>query len=431
MSYSKNEWAKGDKITSAKMNNMEAGIFNADKAASDNAAALESLKKQVEGINAGDASAALAKATEAMNAANQANNRAGSVQTTADNASRMATEANTAATEAANAVTTMGNTMTTLSTRLKDIEDTTPNAIAQASAALAAATARLAYLEEQLKNMKKTNVVTAEWTDADINNAVSQPDADLVIDVEVPVSAVKNITAKSLDIKSLPVESGRLNLVATGDVAIANLSTSGNLPKATSNAGMSINTSEEVKIASGEWGQTGYNAVEIGLSAGSQPKNVVIDGVDFSAKMSNNCILIFDTANHATVTVSNCRFRDCSNAIRISNRSNVSMTLNVINCTFDKWEADAGYAGFLMFQDYTSPNAEAAKENNLFAPEKIKINVINCFGPNNKPLKFEVSDYPAVLGSNNADNQVAYIYTKEGLVPYVGNENRWPTISFK
>lgn len=59
---------------------------------------------------------------------------------------------------------------------------------------------------------------------------------------------------------------------------------------------------------------------------------------------------------------------------------NKRATVNIINCTVDKWDARSEWAGFLIMQDYTSGSVEAEETNNLFAPVKLTINFINVVG---------------------------------------------------
>ena len=124
-----------------------------------------------------------------------------------------------------------------------------------------------------------------------------------------------------------------------------------------------------------------YNGIEIGLRSEILPKSILFENCQFLGKFSNNAILIFGTQDNAVININNCYFEDLSNPFRLSNRLNVKCTMNITNCKIDKWDVNSPWQGMLLMQDYTSGDADKANENNLFAPEKVTINVINTIGP--------------------------------------------------
>ena len=286
---------------------------------------------------------------------------------------------------------------------------------------------RMTAIEDQVSSLKKTNVVPVVVENA---SNVNQPDADLVLTAgEEAITQAMNVIAKSADVKSMNVESAVVSFKAeSGDININNFTANGDIPKSTSNAQLKIQSSEYVKITSSDFNQTGYNCIEIGLDNGvTPPKNVIIDGIDFNAELSNNAILIFGHQDNAVITISNCHFASVSNAVRLSNRLNKRCTVNLINCVCDKWDTDPSWAGFLICQDYTSGSKEAEETNNLFAPDKVTINFINCYGPNGKIMASDPSD---VCGTGNADTQVLYVWNSYGeTVNY--DVSRYPTVIFK
>ena len=120
-------------------------------------------------------------------------------------------------------------------------------------------------------------------------------------------------------------------------------------------------------------------------------------------------------------------FGNVSNPIRISNRDNVHMTLNLINCTFNEYEKkNLEYRAAIICQDYTAKTVDAALSDMRFAANKIKINVINCIDPSgNKIVKPD--DMSQILGSRSCDNPLLYVYyDKGGLQPYTAES--YPTI---
>ena len=296
-------------------------------------------------------------------------------------------------------------------------------------------------LKTKIKEMQQTvaklvkQVEELTWKDAeeivvDSGNAtVNKPEANVVISSSSTIPQNASVTAKAIQVKSVTVASARMALTGTDGVTMTGVTTSGDLPKATSNAAWSINTNGEVKIDSSNFGQTGYNCIEIGLTATS-PKKVTISDINFTAALTNNAILIFDTADEAVIDIKNCTFTSVSNAIRLSNRSNVKCTLNITNCHVEKWESTPAYAGMLMFEDYTGKSAEQNKTDNRFGPDKITVNITNCtHGPERTKIAIpEGGSLKDICSTGDAETQVIYIYNdKEGAVAY--SEDRYPVIN--
>lgn len=281
-------------------------------------------------------------------------------------------------------------------------------------------------IEEVIKALGSsgTTIVTP---DEDLN----KPDTNIVITAsETPVTGKKDITGKSIVVKSMTADSAAVNMVSTGNVSIKNYEASGELKKSTSNAQLKINTPGNVSIASSTMGMKGYNCIEIGLTKTIDLPDVInINDIDFTADLSNNAILIFGTKDNATVNISNCHFGKLSNAIRLSNRTNASgVTVNISNCTVEQWDADPVWHGFLILQDYTSGSVAKEEENNLFAPDKITLNISNCYGPDGK--KIYADDLSKVCGTKD-ENQLIYVWNSYGeTIPY-GDGSRYPTINFK
>lgn len=282
-------------------------------------------------------------------------------------------------------------------------------------------------ISEVLKALQSSGTTMVPATpDADLN----KPDENLIITAsEEPITGKKTINGKSIVVKSMNTDSSSVSMVSTGNVSIKNYSATGELKKSVANAQLKINTSGDVAISSSSMGMKGYNCVEIGLNASELPEKINISDIDFSGELSNNAILIFGTENNAVINVDNCHFKKLSNAIRMSNKTNATgVTLNINNCKFDEWESSPEYAGFLMFQDYTSGSAEAEEENNLFSQSKITVNVVNCYGPDGKKI---TADNLADVCGTGKDGQLVYVYcNKSGVIPY-GDGSRYPKITFK
>lgn len=279
---------------------------------------------------------------------------------------------------------------------------------------------RLITLENQVESLKYAN---AEVISSPEN--LVQPDKDLVISISEPVSGTTEISAKDLNVKEFEATDGLVKFTATEDVTVKNLSTSGDLPKTTANAQVQVNASEYVKITQSSIDQTGYNAIEVGLK--TVPKSVIIDGVSFNSTLTNNAISIFGTQDGGTITIQNCKFAKCSNPLRLSNNTGGKVTVNIIDCEFNDWDTNPTWAGMIICQDYTSKQADLAQENNLFSPDKMTINIINCT-KNGKKITMTTPE--SVCGTNNADTQLLYVWNEyENSVPY--SAERYPTLVIK
>lgn len=285
---------------------------------------------------------------------------------------------------------------------------------------------RLVALEAQLVALKQTDVA-AVTAAADL----AQADKDLIITIAEPISGTTTVEGKSIEVKELTTSNATTIFKTEGDVTMKNLTTTGDLPKATANAQIRIVSGDYIRITDSTIDQTGYNAIEIGLGTGSGPmptKSITIDSVVFNSTLSNNAILIFATEDGSVVTISNCTFKKCSNPVRLSNAKGGKVTLNLVNCEFTEWDSDNLWAGIVIMQDYTSGSVEAIQANNLFGPDKVTINLINCTYAGEKITMPE--DIASVCGTNDADTQLFYIWSnEEGLVAY--DADRYPVINIQ
>lgn len=283
---------------------------------------------------------------------------------------------------------------------------------------------KIAELEQKILNLSKTNIVE-ETISADAN--YNQPDADLVITGgDQAITEKTDIVAKSISLNQATAENAVLSAAASsGSISMQNFSNSGDLPKSTSNAAIKLNSNDTVIINKSNFSQTGYNSVEIGLN-NTAPKSISIDGLDFTAPLSNNAILIFAHAKDAVINISNCHFADVSNALRLSNRLNVPATINIVNCTVDKWDSRDKWAGFLIMEDYTSNTAEDAIAAKRFT--NLTINFVNVKGPGGKLIKPD--DVASICGTNNAAQQVIYVYhdADDEVKPY--SSGLYPKMTF-
>lgn len=229
-----------------------------------------------------------------------------------------------------------------------------------------------------------------------------------------------SISGESVSLYNATVSNDtRLKIVATEDVELDTVTFSGDFPKATSNAIASINGGSSVTLSNVTFDSTvtGYNAIEIGLSATELPKYINIKDCNFDCTFSNNAILIFGTADNAVVNIENCHFGTLSNCLRLSNKSNAkNVVVNVTNCSVDQWDTNPSWEGFLICEDYTSKSAEKEQENNLFGDGKITVNFTNLTHQGNK-----VTD--------ETTQRVTYVYNDYGKL--VTDEKYCPIVTFK
>lgn len=241
--------------------------------------------------------------------------------------------------------------------------------------------------------------------------------------------------AGSINMNFVDYNDAHADVVAQGDVKITDLATAGALAQNVSNAGMSINNGGDVVIDGGSWGQSGYNAIEIGLASGKSPKNVTIQNLNMTSDMSNNAILIFGTQDDAVINIKDCNFAKVSNVLRLSNDTNATgVTVNIENVTVEQWDSNPDWAGFLILEDWKNQNPA---ETNVFSKDKITINIKNLVH-NGKKVTVPQGDYSKVITTGDAETQVIYMWNnyetednKAAFVPYEGNVDRYPTITIE
>lgn len=248
------------------------------------------------------------------------------------------------------------------------------------------------------------------------------------------ITNTNTITAKNIVLNDSSLSNNaRLSVLADGS-EFNNFSISGDFPKDDGgNAVVKINNSKNVSFTGLTFYSSNiYNGIEIGLSSDEDklPNNVLFDNCKFTGSFTNNAILIFGTSDDAVITLNNCSFESVSNAIRLSNKSNAkNITVNIVNCTIDKWDSNPMWAGFLILEDYTSKTPEDIATNNLFGDGKIKVNFVNLM---HNGVKVLPKDLSKVCGTQD-ENQVVYICqdNAEGDMIAAYDESIYPVITFK
>lgn len=303
---------------------------------------------------------------------------------------------------------------------LEALDDKVTDTLATQDGNIAALLLKMAELESRIEDLKSLDpeiVVLYDGSDSSFSNK----EKDFIL--SGTITTTTNISGNSVTLKDATVTASSVAILSSSDTTIKNVTLTGKVPKAISNYLFSVKADGYVNICDSTINpETAYNGIEVGLSTGLA-KSVIIDNVDFAGHFSNNGINVFGMADGGVVTVSNCHFADLSNAIRLSNRTNTAWTVNIINCTFDKWETGK-YAGMILMQDYTSGSQTAAEENNMF--HKLTINIQNCTKPDG--TKIVAPDNLADICSTQDDNQIIYMWDEwRNFTEYT--EDKFPTIN--
>lgn len=281
-------------------------------------------------------------------------------------------------------------------------------------------------LQMKLDTINKSNIEIIEITN-DVIPEMADAKKDYIISGNINTTA--NIYGKSIELNNVSITNdARLKLNAN-DIEIRDLNLNGDFPKANGNSVIQINNAEFILFKDMVFDSNNvYNGIEIGLSntATRQVKNIIFENCKFKGKFANNAILIFATENNSVITLNNCHFDKVSNALRISNKTNSkNVVININNCTIDGWDSNPEYQGFIIFEDYTNKTEEDVNTNNLFAPEKIKVNINNLVY---QGKKLAPTDMASVCGTANK-NQIIYVYADAiGLIAY--DLNKYPNINF-
>ena len=281
-------------------------------------------------------------------------------------------------------------------------------------------------LQMKLDTINKSNIEIIEITN-DVIPEMADAKKDYIISGNINTTA--NISGKSIELNNVSITNdARLKLNAN-DIEIRDLNLNGDFPKANGNSVIQINNAEFILFKDIVFDSNNvYNGIEIGLSktATQQAKNIIFENCKFKGKFANNAILIFATENNSVITLNNCHFDKVSNALRISNKTNSkNVVININNCTIDGWDSNPEYQGFIIFEDYTNKTEEDVNTNNLFAPEKIKVNINNLVYQGKKLVP---TDMASVCGTANK-NQIIYVYADAiGLIAY--DLNKYPNINF-
>lgn len=283
---------------------------------------------------------------------------------------------------------------------------------------------RVGRMEDKVAALEKTNT---EPVAAEAANALNLTDAtkDYVVSGDIAQAAA--ISGKTVTLKDVSVNDATLALNAEKDVELKSVNLTGTYP---SDKGKVIknDNAEYVTVKDSTFdASAAYNMIEIGLGGTALPKGVLIENCKFTGNYTNNAILVFGTQDNAVININNCYFEHVSNVLRLSNKTNAkNVTVNITNCKCDHWDTNPQWAGLLICQDYTSGSTAKAEENNLFAPDKITINVSNLITPDGTLLAAP-KDMATIAGSFD-DKQVFYLSDNyRGSVAY--DAAKYPAIN--
>lgn len=387
----KNTFKAGDVLTSKDLNDISNSVIankqsvTQAKEAADTASAAAEAATAAAAQVAADLAANTERDAETLAKANEAKETA---QAAAANAAAVAADLQANAAADLETKTELQTTKAALEANAAadaevkaQVEDN-KNAIAANAKADATTAHEIDALKAQIAvltnviNAKKVGAIAADVTSSvDEQGVIGNGSQDLVITAVSPVTAKTTINGKNVTLQDVNADGGTVIVNASGAVNVTGL-VSANVPKSQSNAGVSIHTSDTVYLANSNVNAE-YNGIEIGLSAGDTPKDIIIDGLELASK--NNAILIFNTVDNANITIRNCTVGQVSEFLRISNRDNVHLNIFLENINIEAVDADlaSSWSNIILCQDYTSMSTEAFAQNNRFSPDKIKIYLKN------------------------------------------------------
>lgn len=261
----------------------------------------------------------------------------------------------------------------------------------------------------------------------DGTQTVNNPSKSYVLSGTITNTATT--TAKSIVFDGATIDNDARIEATAGNVEFNGVSANGAFEKESGNSVINLYGAEYVTFKGLDFTEPSqaYNGVEIGLQGDTLPKNVLFENCVFDGTLTNNAISIFGTQDNATITLYGCTFKNVSNPLRLSNRTNAkNVTLNVVNCSVEQWQSSGPYSGFLLLEDYTSTSKDEVTTNNLFGDGKLKVNFINLMY---KGKKIEPTDISTVCGTQNSD-QVIYVYADQNEAVTQYDANTYPIVSF-
>lgn len=166
-----------------------------------------------------------------------------------------------------------------------------------------------------------------------------------------------------------------------------------------------------------------YNTIMTGQNQPGTYNSILIENCLFEEVASHVSVWLASMADNAVLTIKNCKFLHSDDAFIVSNATNSSnVTINIEDCVIaDCYNEDDGYAGWLLFQDYSSASEEASIETNMFGPDKMTVNLKNV------SVRGKVLNHSTLKVGTLHKDQDIYVYrSKGGLVAF--DPEFYPTI---
>ena len=253
--------------------------------------------------------------------------------------------------------------------------------------------ARLSELEDKVSDIRMSTKSDMIYENGGVNFndtgvEVKSQNATLVKPSRIEA---KSITIDNLNVIGDENEMVAIVLSSEDDIEIKKSNIQGAFPKTTSNTIINVIKSDYVSIKDTTFDVSkSYNAIEAGMN--NELGGMLMDNVRFIGKYDNNVVSIHSTAECSVININNCHFGEVSNVLRLSNKTNAkNVVINITNCSCDKW-ADGDYRGMIILQDFTSKSINEAQTNNLFAPEKLTINISNFIYNGRKLVQDDLED---------------------------------------
>lgn len=263
----------------------------------------------------------------------------------------------------------------------------------------------------------------------DQDTPINAPDKIVTVTTPTPITAKTEIVAKQAIIDDPKISDASVAVVAD-KISIQKGTVTGNIDKKTQgNGAIRLNGKKNVSVIIDGlvFDATAYNGIEVGLN--SLPTSVIIRNVVFDKPLANNAISIFGMQEGGTILIENCKFKEVSNCIRLSNKTNTHYSVIVRNCSCDKHDNASDYAGIICMEDYTSKSAEDANANKQFSLINIEIEDFTDFGE--KLVQNE--KLGLAYGIADKDKQAYYVYydATKAVVNASEHPEHYPTVVVK
>ena len=257
------------------------------------------------------------------------------------------------------------------------------------------------------------------------NAEISHPDDNIVLTASGTITGTNRVNGKSVTLKTGTFESATFKSTVNTSCTLSGINSTGALSES-NNVAWAINGGT-IHVSGCTLAQTGDTAFNLSTDINNPASSITMEDMEFTGALTGDGIAINAVQDNAVITLKNCHWTSAATPVRIYNTGNKHITINLENCKADAW-SEAPNGAMIVFEDNTSASAEECASNNLFASDKITLNITGCTSPSG--LITTVSDLSTVVASKDAA-QLLYIYLDngDGVLAYTGNESRYPTIT--